>query len=160
VLALAAFQRAPSLEFLILVMPIAMLVLLILASALSIFLAAINVPYRDTGHLLELALMLWFWMTPIVYQFGLVATKLADRDLPIWLVFLNPIVPITLAFQRSLYNQVSFTDGSGNIQQILPYEDAGWYLWHLGLVGVLGVGLLYGAMVVFGRIEGNFAEEL
>ena len=44
-------------------------------SALGILLAAVNVYVRDTQHLLELALLAWFWMTPIVYQYGLLADE-------------------------------------------------------------------------------------
>ena len=36
---------------------------------IGMFLAAINVYLRDTQHLLELALLAWFWMTPIVYPY-------------------------------------------------------------------------------------------
>ena len=27
----------------------------------------LNVRYRDVGHLLNIALLVWFWLTPIVY---------------------------------------------------------------------------------------------
>ena len=56
----------------------ALLVLVLLASALAIFLSCVNVYARDTQHLLELVLLAWFWMTPIVYQWGLPATKLEE----------------------------------------------------------------------------------
>ena len=31
------------------------------------FVSALNVRYRDVQHLIGLALLVWFWMTPIVY---------------------------------------------------------------------------------------------
>ena len=43
--------------------------LLLLTAGLGILLGAINVYLRDTQHFLELALLAWFWMTPIVYGF-------------------------------------------------------------------------------------------
>ena len=44
--------------------------------ALSLLVAALNVRYRDTQHLLEVALLAWFWLNPIVYDVGLVRDKL------------------------------------------------------------------------------------
>ena len=41
-------------------------------------LSAINVYLRDTEHLLELVLLAWFWLTPIVYPYQQVADEL-DR---------------------------------------------------------------------------------
>ena len=50
-------------------LPLALVALLLLTGALGILLSAINVYLRDTQHFLELALLAWFWMTPIVYGF-------------------------------------------------------------------------------------------
>ena len=36
-------------------------------SALTLWFSALNVRYRDVGHLLNIALLVWFWVTPIVY---------------------------------------------------------------------------------------------
>ena len=104
-LALVAFQHSPSPTFLALAI-LAFAVLTFFTGALCIFLSAINVTFRDTQHLLELVIMAWFWATPIVYQFELVPNKLAHYGLPHWLIWLNPITPITLIFQRAFYNQL------------------------------------------------------
>jgi ABC-2 type transport system permease protein len=156
-LALVGFRYAPSPTFLVLV-PVALLALLLLASALGVFLAAVNVYARDTQHLLELVLLAWFWMTPIVYQYRLVADRLEENA---WLYRLNPITPIVLTFQRAIYNRTEPAMGDGNRLAILP-ADAG-VLWYLGqLLAVMGVAavLLTLALKLFGRLEGNFAEEL
>ena len=134
----------------------ALLVLLILTSALGIFLAAVNVYARDTQHLLELALLAWFWMTPIVYQWFLPANKLAEHDYPTWVTLLNPVTPIVLAFQRGIYGVVT-DDKAG---RLLPAEGQLWYLRNLGIVGLVSLVLLVLAIKLFGRLEGNFAEEL
>ena len=70
------------------------------------------------------------------------------------------MVPIILAFQRAIYN-VAIGEKNGNVSPILP-TDAGllWYLRNLGIVAVASVVLLYFAMAIFRRVEGNFAEEL
>ena len=155
--ALVLFRYSPSPTFLPLV-PVALLALLLVACAFGIFLAAANVYARDTQHLLELVLLAWFWTTPIVYQYRLVADRLQENA---WLYRLNPITPIVLTFQRAVYNKVEPLAGDGTAIAVLP-ADAGvwWYLSQLGFVIVAASALLLVALTVFGRLEGNFAEEL
>lgn len=160
VIGLVLLGHMPSATFLLLV-PLALAVLTLLATALGVFLSAVNVRFRDTQHLLELVLTAWFWATPIVYPFLLITDELERKGWLSWLPFLNPITPITLTFQRAFYNLLTPLNTNGTaVVRVLPSEPISWYLWHLGLVGLLGAVLLCGALVVFGRLEGNFAEEL
>ena len=142
------------LAWLWLVLP-ALAVLLVLTSALAILLSAVNVYARDTQHLLELLLLAWFWLTPIVYQWELPGRKLAENDWPTWVILLNPMVAVTTTLQRALYGQ-HLADG----RPMLPVDGQWWYLRNLGIVGAVSVVLLVVAMRVFHRLEGNFAEEL
>jgi ABC-2 type transport system permease protein len=152
--ALVAFQHQVAWEFLPL-LPVALVALLLVTVALSIALAAVNVFARDTQHLLELVLLAWFWMTPVVYQYPMVANKFHFHP---WLQILrfNPVLPIVLTFQRALYAMV--TDGHGN--QILVGNGMWWYAWQLLVTLAVGAAAVYGALVLFGRLEGRFAEEL
>ncbi len=157
--ALLVYQRGVDLGYVWLI-PVALVVVLILASAVAVFLSAVNVYARDTQHLLELVLLAWFWATPIVYQWSLQSKMLVDRGLPSSLTMLNPVTPIVLAFQRGIYGQVRFTDANGVVNQLLPNESALWYLRNLTLVGIGSLVLLWLATALFIRLEGNFAEEL
>ena len=57
-------------------LPVALLALLLFtAGGRRLLAAAINVSMRDIEHIVELALLAWFWLTPIVYPFMLVAEK-------------------------------------------------------------------------------------
>ncbi len=146
----------------------AFLVLVVLTLALGVLMSALNVHARDTQHFLELILMGWFWLTPIIYQYQLVANRLISKGWPEHLALLNPITSITLAFQRVFYNTIdgaSATDrpslsGEAATSQILPDESFLWYFRNVAVVGVLSVVLLIVAIEVFSRLEGNFAEEL
>lgn len=158
VIALVAFGITPAYQYLVLV-PLALVVLLIFTGALSIFLSAVNVYLRDTQHLTEVLLMAWFWLTPIVYSYGQVADQLKKHHLT-WLFMANPITPIAMAFQRSIYGRTSYVDTSGNTQQLLPHVGLGGYALGLGTELVVVTLLFIGALVVFGKLEGNFAEEL
>ncbi|MCJ7436640.1 MAG: ABC transporter permease [Acidimicrobiia bacterium] len=160
IVALVVFQHPVGWRYLWLV-PLALGVLLILASALAVFLGAVNVSLRDTAHFVELALLAWFWMTPIVYPFPLVA----DRASPLVnLYFLNPVVWVVIAFQRAIYNRavaVKVTDGTRTVTKILPVDVTGWwYAWHLLIVGAVSIVLFLVALAYFGRREGDFSEEL
>jgi len=130
-------------------------------AALGILLGSINVYLRDTAHFVDLALIAWFFMTPIVYPYETVAQKLGSNA---WLYLLNPVTDIVLTFQRAIYGQVSgttTTNGITTVTKILPQGvDQWWYLWHLGLVIAASAALFVLALGVFGRAEGNFAEEL
>lgn len=152
--ALLVFRQPVPWAYIWLVLP-ALIVLIILTSALSILLSAVNVYARDTQHLLELALLAWFWMTPVVYQYRLMADTLRNRDWPEWLVLLNPVVAITTSFQRGIYGTVATADTT-----ILPGYGQWWYLRNLGFVALVSVALFVFAMRVFDRLQGNFAEEL
>jgi ABC-2 type transport system permease protein len=155
--ALLVFRYDVSAKYAVLLPP-ALVALVIFTAALGILLAALNVYLRDVQHLLELALTAWFWLTPIVYPFRLVADRLGDNS---WLMFLNPMVAIVISFQRAIYNQVDATAADGTVINILPAETSlSWYLFHIGIVAATGVVLLAVALSIFGRLEGNFAEEL
>jgi len=49
-----------------------MLVQMVLMVGLSLFLATMNIFFRDIGPMVTILLMLWFWMTPIVYDAAIV----------------------------------------------------------------------------------------
>ncbi len=170
--ALLVFQKAPAYEFMI-ALPLAFVVLVVLATALAIALSAVNVYLRDTEHLLELLLLAWFWLSAIVYPYSFIAERLGpDRE---WMASLNPVIPIVVTFQKALYNPepVPFRwytnspvfDPNGVIPDqdaasISPLHDLGWYLTHLSIVGVVAIAALFGALWLFGRLEDDMAEEI
>jgi ABC-2 type transport system permease protein len=158
ILGMAVFRFDVDLGYLWLAVP-ALLVLLVLTSAAAVFLACANVYARDTQHLLELALLAWFWMTPIVYPWGLVARSLEGEGLSSGLALLNPMTSIVLAFQRAFYG-ITEAFGEGRPGVILPDEGSLWFLRNLGIVGVVSLVLLVLAVRLFDRLEANFAEEL
>ncbi len=159
---LAVFKLPPDWGALYLLPP-AFIDLVIFTSAVSIFLSAVNVYLRDTQHLTEVMLMAWFWGTPIVYPYELVAGHLAKYHLT-WLYLANPIAPIAMSFQRAIYGKTSYIATKNNPAHVstplLPTVGLDKYAILLGIVFVVSVTLFLGSLVVFGRLEGNFAEEL
>ncbi len=139
----------------LLLVPAALVVLLLFVAAVGFATSALNVRYRDTGHLVELALLAWFWSTPIVYPAREVARSMGQTGFTLYL--LNPLTNVVLAFQRALYGAAVPTDAG---EKVLPTMDPSWYWTRLGLVAAASVVLLYLAWRLFFRMSGDFAEEL
>jgi ABC-2 type transport system permease protein len=161
VIALLAVRSAPDPSFLPLLIP-ALAALLVFTSALAVFTSAVNVYFRDMEHLTIVVLMAWFWATPIVYAYKTVAQPLSAHHL-LWLYFLNPITPIVLTFQRAIYAKVSYVQHTGthsSVVQMLPERGQLWYLLAVGIVFAVSSVLFLIALYIFGRVEGDFAEEL
>ena len=168
VLAMAIFGVHPAWSYLAL-LPLALVALLIFTGAISIFLSAVNVYLRDTQHLTEVLLMAWFWGTSIVYTYGQIFLSGYSKSHPSlkWLQYvylINPITPIVMTFQRAIYGvtQYSYTPPGAKTQiyHVLPTWSVGVFAGLLGAVLVVSVGLFFLSLIVFGRLEGNFAEEL
>jgi ABC-2 type transport system permease protein len=180
-----AFHHSPAWnEIWLLVLALGALVVFV--SALAIFLAAVNVYLRDTQHLVEVLLVAWFWANPVVYAFSLRIHSALERHtiffIPhtklIWLYFANPVAPIVMTFQRVFYNEfhpistlvthpllANGTASKAGVHLPIPGGVLIHYstTWYVGAdLAVLGVSILLflGALVVFGHLEGNFAEEL
>ncbi len=157
---LAVIRYDVALSFLPLVLP-ALLVLILLTSAIALTLAAVNVYLRDTQHFLELALLAWFWMTPIVYPFMLMGGR--EEKWQTTLYMLNPVTAVVIVFQRAFYARVDVPavgERFGGVDQILPGWSIGGYAAYLGAVALVAALLMLFALWLFGRLEGNFAEEL
>ncbi len=165
---MAVLQLAPAWNLLYLLI-VGLIPCVVFASALAIFLASINVYMRDTQHLVEVIVgAAWFWACPIVYSYqNTVAPKLHAHHLT-WLYFLNPMTPLVMTYQRVLYDfpglvTLTTKHAPGTpapTAHLLPPWPASTYVWADAIVLGVSVVLFFGAMVVFGRLAGNFAEEL
>lgn len=162
--ALVVFQRMPAVEYFP-VFFLALVVLLLLCTALAIALSAVNVYLRDTQHLLEVALLAWFWLSAVAYSYGMVAKKLVTRfgENGELIAALNPVLTVVVTFQRTLYNPADPTAAEladPNFIPAIPPHGMGWYVSHLAVTGLVSLVLLYGALALFSRLEDNFAEEI
>lgn len=155
-LVLIVFRYGIDLEYAWL-LPLGLLTVLLFSSAVGIFCAALNVRARDLQHLVELMMLAWFWMTPIVYPWHTTASAFDERGLPTGLTLVNPLTAPVLAFQRAIYGVASFGDPPS---ELLPDASPLWYLRNLMIVVVVSSILLVLALRMFGRLEGSFAEEL
>ncbi len=137
-----------------LLLPLAFVALVLFSMACGVALAAANVYFRDIEHLIEIVLLLWFWLTPIVYGVGGVLNRMGASGLH-WLAALylaNPMANVVIGFQLATYG--SYNDGT--TQQTFQGHIA---LRLLVLIAASSV-LLWLAQRYFARAQGNFAQEL
>jgi ABC-2 type transport system permease protein len=147
--------------------PMSFVALCLFTTALVFWASALNVRYRDVGHLVGLAMLVWFWATPIVYPGALVQEKLAGKTflgIDLWNAFLlNPLADIVFGFQRALYATVSpvaTVNGVTEPVPVLPDVSVTWLVGVLTIVIAASIVLLYLAWRLFFRRSGDFAEEL
>ena len=137
----------------LLLVPLALVVLLLFTTALGLGAATLNVRYRDTSYVVDLALLMWFWGTPIVYPGARVLDEFGPVGDTIYL--LNPVANVVLAFQRAFYGPTSSEALSS-----LPDPGIWWYAFRLLVVGAASLVLLLLTWRLFVRRSGDFAEEL
>ena len=111
---------------------------------------------------MNLVLLAWFWLTPIVYQSAMLQEKLASiRFGPVSLfgvyVVLNPIGDVVLGFQRAFYAHIQ---PAGAPDPVLANMSLGELSLILSAVIVASLGLLLLTWRSFFRRSGDFAEEL
>lgn len=120
----------------ILALPLVMLVQLMFVLGIVLILSSLTVYFRDLAHIMDIVVMAWFYMTPIVYAPEMIAEKF-----PLVLA-LNPMAGIISSYRDILY------------YQRWPQFDS------LTLAVVSGVVTIVVGTVIFQRLQKGFAEEL
>src|SRR5205085_6052466 len=133
-IALLVVYRFPVTAGDLLLLPLVILITL-LAFAVSVLLAALNVRYRDVRYALPFLINIWFFVTPIIYTSSLVPAEWR------WLLALNPLTGIVEAFRAALFDRPVAWGALG--------YSAGFTLL------LLAVG-----SVVFQQMEKYFAEDI
>lgn len=80
-------------------LPVAILLELLLLTGFSLIVSSLNVAYHDTGHLVEVLVMIWFWLTPIVYAWNVIPENFR------FAMAFNPMAIIIALYQNALVNQ-------------------------------------------------------
>ncbi len=142
-------------------LPLSFIALYLFTAGVAMVVSALTVYLRDVKHLMEVALQLWFWATPIVYSYeNAIAAPLHRHGLAT-LYFLNPLALIVLTFQRVFYvaTTVTSTTASASLHVLPSWPYSTFLEVNLGLIAVMLVFFLV-AEAVFGRLEENFESTL
>lgn len=159
---LVAAQHPVDWSYMWLLVP-AIITAIIFCCAAAVFLSALNVKARDTQHLLEILLLGWFWLTPMLYTWQRSASWLKGEGVTSAVLLINPITSIVTTFQRAIYgvDTVVVPGEKGPVAlQVLPNADQLWYLRNLGIVALVSAILFGLALNYFDKAEANFAEDL
>jgi ABC-2 type transport system permease protein len=161
---LVAFMAALTYPFFgwnLLLFPLSLATLLVFTAALALWVAALNVRYRDTQHLLTIALTLWLWLTPVIYPSGAIWDKLEAFHLH-WVKYLflaNPMAGIEMGFQRALYAHPTVATDQGPAL-VMPPVSVPWLAMLVGFVLLGSVAMLLMAWRTFFHMSADFAEDL
>jgi lipopolysaccharide transport system permease protein len=77
-------------------LPLFLLLAIVAALGFGLWLAALNVKYRDVNYLIPFLLQLWMYATPVVYGATLIPEEMR------WLMALNPMTAVVEGFRWCL----------------------------------------------------------
>ena len=117
-------------------LPVLMVITMMLAMGIGLLLGTMNVFMRDIGQIVPVILQALFWLTPVVYQIGIL-----PQGLQHWFKF-NPLYPLVSSYQN-----------------VLVFEKPP--LWgDLAMLVVASVLILFFALVVFRRASPEMVDAL
>jgi len=120
----------------ILMLPIFVLLAICTALAVGLWLAALNVRYRDVRYTIPFLIQIWMFASPVAYPVSLVPEKWR------WLYSLNPMAGVIEGFRWALLGNQS------------PDVRV------MAISTVVVVALLAGGIVYFKQMERTFADEV
>jgi ABC-2 type transport system permease protein len=129
-----------------LLLPIYIIELYLFALGLAFFLAALNVKYRDTGHIWDIIMQAAFYATPIIYPLSIVIQK---SHVIAQILLLNPIAQ---AIQDARYSLIThetttaFGLFSNHLYALIPY--------------IIVVIVFFGGILYFNHNSKYFAENI
>ncbi len=78
-------------------LPVPLLGLMLFTLGFGLFFAAANVFFRDLGHILQIILQAWFYLSPVIYSVDFIPARYRP------LFHLNPIVYMLNGFRMAIY---------------------------------------------------------
>lgn len=115
-------------------LPLFLLLTLLTAMGVGIWLAGLNVTYRDVGYVIPFLLQAWFFLSPIVYSSNIVPENLQPY------YGLNPMVGVIEGFRWAIL-------GTGQPEPVAL----------LASIGIASL-LLISGVIYFKRMERTFAD--
>ncbi len=106
--------------------------------AVSLWLSALHVRYRDIGYLIPFVVQLWMYLTPVIYGTSLVPEQYR------WLLALNPMTAVVGGFRWCWLGDPAVASGASSA------------LYGVGVL--LTFVLLVGGTLFFRRVEISFAD--
>lgn len=118
----------------LLYLPLVMMVEFLLALSIAMIVSGLTVYLRDIQYMLNILMMAWQFLTPIMYSEEIVPNEI----LPIFLA--NPMTPVIIAYRDILYYQ--------RVPEITTIMHA----------VIMGMGILFLGVFIFSKLKRRFAE--
>ncbi len=119
------------------VLPLAIICILLFTLGLTLVLAAANVFMRDIQYLITVLLMMWIWLTPIMY-----VQDFVDNDFIQCVLNINPLTYLINMFQDALY------------WKVIPDFST------IGICVIESILILVIGLVIYNKYSSDFAEVL
>jgi lipopolysaccharide transport system permease protein len=118
----------------IFIWPLLVIQMVMLALAMSLFFAALNVKFRDVKYAVPFIIQIWMYISPVIYP-----STLLPYSLRPWAA-LNPADGLIQAFRHCF----------------VPTSPVSWHA--VGISAGVTVALFIGALIYFQRSERAFAD--
>lgn len=118
----------------ILIVPFLVMLVIMNAVGFGMWLAALNVRYRDVQHAIPFLIQIWMFATPVIYPSSMVGERFA------WILALNPMGGVIEAFRPAVLGHAP-----------IPWEQ-------LGISAAVGFLVFVGGMFYFKKVERYFAD--
>jgi len=122
-----------SLSWQILLVPIFVCLATLLAFGVGMWMAALNVKYRDVRYALPFVIQLWLFASPVIYPLSIMPAKWR------WLLLLNPMTGIIEGLRSSLFGR-----------------DFDWPA--IGVSALITLFIVPLSAILFRRVEDSFAD--
>jgi ABC-2 type transport system permease protein len=156
IFAFLVFKSWPQLGNLLYLIPVFLIVFPV-AFGMSLIFSVLNVRFRDTQFIVEVGLMLGFWLSPIIYPWTFAHQFLASLPFgAIWqqLYLLNPFGLVAMAAQQALWPPIATEVGKAYQFFDSPFATRLW-------LSVLASWIfLYVAQRIFARMAGTVVVDL
>jgi lipopolysaccharide transport system permease protein len=121
-------------------LPLILLTHFALCLGVGLIVSSVNVYFRDTEHILTIAMLAWFFLTPVIYPISLMTEKFGSAVQHLF--FLNPMTGIITAYRSVLLSEPI----PGGSMILVSFAVA----WTIPLVGV----------AIFQKLQVKFADIL
>jgi len=156
IFAFLMFKSWPQIGNLLYLIPVFLIVFPV-AFGMSLIFSVLNVRFRDTQYIVEVGLMLGFWLSPIIYPWTFAHQFLATLPFgEIWqqLYLLNPFGLVVMAAQQALWPPIATEVGKAYQFFDSPFATRLW-------LSVLASWIfLYVAQRIFARMAGTVVVDL
>jgi lipopolysaccharide transport system permease protein len=97
---MAYYRVSPPLT--VLLLPLLLLLAVCTTLGVGIWLAALNVQYRDVRYIVPFFVQIWLFISPVIYPGSRVMAELGKHGIPAWLYGLNPMAGVIEGFRWAL----------------------------------------------------------